>query len=82
MTSERQDLVYRNDPVPGAIPPSCPLAPDLGPPFTEISLRPDPVLLFRYSALTFNGHRIMTATMPPRSKDTTIWWCMARFRRP
>lgn len=56
--SERQDLVYRNDPVPGDAAPTYPPAPDLGPALATISLRPDPVLLFRYSALTFNGHRI------------------------
>ena len=55
---ERQDLVYREDPVPGAAPPDYPLAPDLGPPLADIRLCADAVLLFRYSALTFNGHRI------------------------
>jgi 3-methylfumaryl-CoA hydratase len=58
VVSERQDLVYRDDPVPGAVAPIYPLAPDLGPPLAEITLTPDPVLLFRYSAMTFNGHRI------------------------
>jgi len=58
VVSERQDLVYRDDPVPGAVTPCFPLAPDLGPPLAEITLTPDPVLLFRYSAMTFNGHRI------------------------
>lgn len=56
--SERQDLVYRNDPAPGDVAPTYPPATDLGPALATISLRPDPVLLFRYSALTFNGHRI------------------------
>lgn len=54
--SEEQDIVYRapaqaGDPVP---------APQAAP--SEASwtrmVTPDPVLLFRYSALTFNGHRI------------------------
>lgn len=56
--SERQDLVYRNDPSPDDVVPSYPLAPDLGPPLATLSPVADPVMLFRYSALTFNGHRI------------------------
>lgn len=53
---EEHDIVYRADPGPGS------------PPAKEVEARrdfewvrdvePDPVLLFRYSALTFNGHRI------------------------
>jgi len=58
VVSERQDLVYRADPGPGAPQPVSPVAPDLGPPLADLCLQPDPVLLFRYSALTFNGHRI------------------------
>jgi 3-methylfumaryl-CoA hydratase len=58
VVSERQDLVYREDPDPAAPETYYPSAPDLGPPLAEISLLPDPVLLFRYSAVTFNGHRI------------------------
>ncbi len=58
LVSERQDLVYREDPVPGAVPLVYPPAPDLGPAVDTIHLTPDPVLLFRYSALTYNGHRI------------------------
>jgi 3-methylfumaryl-CoA hydratase len=53
--SEEQDLVYR-DPATAALP-----APVAGPPPAAPWLRsiePDPVLLFRYSALTMNGHRI------------------------
>ena len=56
--SERQDLVYREDPVPSARRPALPNADDLGPPIASYRVRPDAVLLFRYSALTFNGHRI------------------------
>ncbi len=56
--TERQDLVYREDPVPGARQPVAPAAADLGPPLAGLTLFPDPVLLFRYSAITFNGHRI------------------------
>lgn len=56
--SERQDLVYRADPVPGQAGPAYPLAPDLGVPVATVELTSDPVRLFRFSALTFNGHRI------------------------
>jgi 3-methylfumaryl-CoA hydratase len=54
--AEEHDIVYREDPVPGApapVPPQAPAeaawtrATDAG-----------PTMLFRYSALTFNGHRI------------------------
>jgi len=55
---ERQDIVYREDPMPGSASAPAPVAPDLGEPCAVIELTPDPVLLFRYSALTFNGHRI------------------------
>ncbi len=53
---ERQNLVYREDPKqghpsPGLIVP--PSQPDIQKHFT-----PDPVVMFRYSALTFNGHRV------------------------
>lgn len=56
--SERQDLVYRADPVPGEAAPAYPVAPDLGPPVAHCPLLSDPVRLFRFSAMTFNGHRI------------------------
>jgi 3-methylfumaryl-CoA hydratase len=56
--TDRQDLVYREaagSSAPGASaePADSAAAPDWSHPFTA-----DPVLLFRYSALTFNGHRI------------------------
>jgi 3-methylfumaryl-CoA hydratase len=54
--TEEHDIVYRDAPRPGA---SAPAASDA--PRDEDFLReiaPDPVMLFRYSALTFNGHRI------------------------
>lgn len=56
--SERQDLVYRADPVPGEPAPAYPPAPDIGPPVAALPLLSDPVRLFRFSAMTFNGHRI------------------------
>ena len=54
--TEEHDIVYRDAPLrTTAAPPPQPAATD------ETFAReivPDPVLLFRYSALTFNGHRI------------------------
>lgn len=54
--TDRQDLVYREDPDPNAPRPTPPTAPD------DEDIREthsfDSTLLFRYSALTFNGHRI------------------------
>lgn len=57
--SDRQDLVFRDHSVPGK-----PVARKLVPPPINATrtkrdtITPDPVLLFRYSALTFNSHRI------------------------
>lgn len=53
---EEHDIVYRAPPEPGAPSPKPELAP--GDAVWRREIRPDPVLLFRYSALTFNGHRI------------------------
>ncbi len=50
--TEEHDIVYR-DHGPGA--PAQPAATDAA---WERTIQPDDVLLFRYSALTFNGHRI------------------------
>ena len=54
--TEEHDIVYRDHPVPGA----AVAAPVQAPTDAAFSRRiePDPVLLFRYSALTFNAHRI------------------------
>jgi len=54
--TEEHDIVYRDEPRPGAPVVASRPAPD----DAAFSRRivPDPVLLFRYSALTFNGHRI------------------------
>ncbi len=55
--TEEHDIVYRDNPPPGP----APAAPSQPAPADEQYSReivPDPVLLFRYSALTFNGHRI------------------------
>ena len=53
---EEQDLVYRAAPTPGEVPRAGEPAPATAAWRREMA--PDPVLLFRYSALTFNGHRI------------------------
>ena len=54
--TEEQDLIYRDNPDPNAPPP--PPQPVPGKAVWSRSITADPVLLFRYSALTFNGHRI------------------------
>ena len=53
---EEQDLVYRPVTAAGAKPAGGAAAPD--PPRWRREVLPDTVTLFRYSALTFNGHRI------------------------
>ena len=55
--SEEQDLVYREEPKADAGPIKPKSKPELAPAFAR-QFTPDPVALFRYSALTFNGHRI------------------------
>lgn len=54
--TEEHDIVYREDPHPDAPRPIPPVAPT----DAQISeqVTPSQVMLFRYSALTFNGHRI------------------------
>ena len=54
--TEEQDLVYRAEAAPNEPPPAPPPAP--GTAVWKRIVTPDPVMLFRYSALTFNGHRI------------------------
>ena len=54
--TEEHDIVYRDMPAPGAPPPTPQAAPS-DPSFSR-EIVPDAVLLFRYSALTFNAHRI------------------------
>ncbi|EER60285.1 conserved hypothetical protein [Acidovorax delafieldii 2AN] len=53
---EEQDIVYREMARPGD-PAPAPQAPPAAALWSR-EIVPDPVLLFRYSALTFNGHRI------------------------
>ncbi|MEM7545794.1 MAG: MaoC family dehydratase N-terminal domain-containing protein [Pseudomonadota bacterium] len=54
--TEHQDIVYRGDPDTSHRPPAPPQAPSDATRSRTITC--DPVMLFRYSALTFNGHRI------------------------
>jgi 3-methylfumaryl-CoA hydratase len=64
--TEEQDVVYREPvargspakPETGAVKPERQAAPGLAKPEWSSTIAPDPVLLFRYSALTFNAHRI------------------------
>lgn len=53
---EQQDIVYREQAKPGAVPVPAKPAPVTAD-FSK-TMTADPVLLFRYSALTFNAHRI------------------------
>ena len=53
---EAQDVVFREAAAPGEKPPAGKTAPAILP--WRHKVTPDPLLLFRYSALTFNGHRI------------------------
>jgi 3-methylfumaryl-CoA hydratase len=58
--SEEHDIVYREAPRSGdrsQEPASAPSSAPVDAPWQR-SVQPDPLLLFRYSALTFNGHRI------------------------
>ena len=54
--TEEHDIVYRDAPRPGDVAP-VPVAAESGAAWQR-GVTPDDVLLFRYSALTFNGHRI------------------------
>jgi 3-methylfumaryl-CoA hydratase len=56
LVTEEQDIVYREAAQPGA-PAPAPQAPPTGAAWSR-SVTPDPVMVFRYSALTYNGHRI------------------------
>ena len=54
---EKQDIVYREPgtPVPAPVPSELPALP---PGSWTRTVTPEPTLLFRFSAITFNGHRI------------------------
>ena len=54
--NELQHIVYREAPTaPAPLPPGEPASTDAG---WSRTVFPDPVMLFRFSALTYNGHRI------------------------
>jgi 3-methylfumaryl-CoA hydratase len=55
---ERQTIVYREDPKPGENRPEPGAGGQAEPADAARTLVPDSTMLFRYSALTFNGHRI------------------------
>lgn len=59
---ERQDIVYREADTAQPATSGAPVGSVSGPPFVNgqwhRTVLADPILLFRYSALTFNGHRI------------------------
>lgn len=55
--NERQDIVYRADPAPDVLAPAPPQA-EPWPDAEGWDITTNSTLLFRYSALTFNGHRI------------------------
>lgn len=54
---EEQDLVYRAKPAEKSAHPPRRVEPPQGAQFGNV-INPDPVMLFRFSALTFNSHRI------------------------
>lgn len=54
--TEFHDIVYRESPAPGAA--AATVQPGPAEALWQHTLVPDAVLLFRFSALTFNGHRI------------------------
>ena len=56
--TEEHDIVYRSAAQPGDAPPQPQKPPLDGQAAWSRGITPDDVLLFRYSALTFNGHRI------------------------
>ncbi|ODS93373.1 MAG: acyl-CoA dehydrogenase [Comamonas sp. SCN 65-56] len=56
--TEEHDIVYRSAAQPGEAAPAPQKSPLAGQAAWSRAIVPDDVLLFRYSALTFNGHRI------------------------
>jgi 3-methylfumaryl-CoA hydratase len=56
LVREEQDIVYREPQSGASPPPETPAAPRAA--TWRKTINADPVMLFRYSALTFNGHRI------------------------
>jgi len=68
---EEQDIVYREKSKAGATVAQREAAPAVAPPAAPWSrtLTPDPTLLFRYSALTYNAHRIHYDTAYARGTE-------------
>ena len=60
LISERHDIVYRDQPLPGAVARPAVATTPVQPATADLvwELDATPTLLFRYSAMTFNGHRI------------------------
>ncbi len=52
---DRQDIVYREESALGA---NHPVGGEIEPPADAMEFATTPTLLYRYSAITFNGHRI------------------------
>ncbi len=55
---EEQDILYREAAQPGDTPPAPQPEPPRPAPEHSREVTPDPAMLFRYSAITFNAHRI------------------------
>ena len=71
--TEEHDIVFR-DSSPSTAPPPAPVDA-----IWRREIHPDPVLLFRYSALTFNGHRIhYDRRYTTEVKATPAWSFTAR----
>jgi 3-methylfumaryl-CoA hydratase len=75
--TENHDIVYRERCRPGEATTKPLSAPELC--AWQGTIHPDDVLLFRYSALTFNGHRIHYAgATPGKWRAIPAWWCTGR----
>ncbi len=78
---EGQDIVYREAPAARATPNRRPRPAAGGARRGARALVPNDVLLFRYSALTFNSHRIhYDRRYASRSRAIPAWWCTAAAR--
>ncbi len=77
---ERQDFVYREAPTGGTPTATADPAPAGA---TSRQVSADATMLFRCSAITFNGHRIhYDAPMPAGSRAMAGLWCIVRCRPP
>lgn len=66
---EQQTIVYRSPGPPPPAPPAIPSWPEPPSGAWVRTLTPDPALLFRFSALTFNAHRIHYDRMYARNEE-------------